>query len=258
MLCRMSERDGFQHGVPCWVDLWQDEIPAAFYAGLFGWEAQVGDEYTLFQHRGLDVAGAGTPAAGGGAWTTYVWVDDVDAVAERAVAAGGSLAREPFPSLDGGRMAIVDDPAGAAFGIWQPGEHRGARVVNEPGAWAMSALSTPDPEGAKAFYAAVLGWTTSEFGPAAMFHVPGFVGGEPSQPVPRDVVAAMMPGEQASWFIDFWVDDVDAAAERATALGGSVLSPPADGMVGREAVIADPAGAMLGISRPAALGPPRT
>ena len=149
MLCAMSERDGFQHGVPCWVDTWQAEVPAAFYSGLFGWEAQVGDEYTLFTHRGLDVAGAGAPAAGGAAWTTYVWVDDADALAERAVEAGGRLVAEPFDSLDGGRMAIVADPAGAVFGVWQLGEHRGARVVNEPGAWAMSALSTPDPEGAK-------------------------------------------------------------------------------------------------------------
>jgi uncharacterized protein len=253
----MSERDGFRHGVPCWVDTWQDEIPAAFYSGLFGWEAQVGGAYTLFTHRGLDVAGAGAPAAGGTAWTTYVWVDDADAAAARVLDAGGRLVREPFASLDGGRMAIVADPAGAVFGVWQVGEHRGARVVNEPGAWAMSFLSTPDPDGANRFYGAVFGWTTSEFGPATMWHLPGFVGGEPQQPVPRDVVAVMVPGEQAAWNVDFWVDDVDEAADRTTALGGSVVSPPADGPVGRNAMIADPAGAVLSLSRPAALGPPR-
>ena len=79
--------------------------------------------------------------------------------------------------------------------------------------------------------------------------MPGFVGGEPQQPVPRDVVAAMVPGEQAVWNVDFWVDDVDAAAERAAQLGGAVLSPPADGPVGRDTVIADPAGAVLSLSR---------
>jgi uncharacterized protein len=247
----MSERDGFQHGVPCWVDTWQDDVEAAaaFYTGLFGWEARVGDEYTLFTHRGLDAAGAGTPAAGGVAWTTYVWVDDAEAVAASVVQAGGRVVLEPFDSLDGGRIAIVADPAGAVFGVWQLGEHRGARVVNEPGAWAMSALSTPDPEGAKAFYGAVFGWTTSEFGPATMWHVPGFVGGEPQQPVPRDVVAAMVPGEQAAWSVDFWVDDVDAVATRAAELGGTVLSPPADALVGRNTVIADPAGAVVSLSQ---------
>lgn len=258
MLCDMSERNGFQHGVPCWVDTWQQQVPVAFYTGLFGWQAHAGEEYTLFTHRGLDVAGAGTRPGVPPAWVTYVWVDDADAAAERAVAAGGSLPVEPFDSLDGGRMAIVADPADAVFAVWQPGEHRGARVVNEPGAWAMSALSTPDPEGAKAFYGTLFGWTASDFGGATMFHVQGFVGGEPEQPVARDVVAVMVPADQAAWNVDFWVDDVDAAAERSTKLGGSVLSPPSDDPVGRGAVLADPAGAVFSVSRPAALGPPRT
>ena len=154
-------------------------------------------------------------------------------------------------------MAIVADPAGAVLGIWQPGEHRGARVVNEPGAWAMSALSTPDPEGAEAFYGAVFGWETMAFGDVAtMFRLPGFVGGEPQQPVPRDVVAVMVRGDRAAWGVNFWADDVDAAAERAQALGGSVISPPADDPVGRNALLADPVGAVISISRPAALGPP--
>jgi uncharacterized protein len=253
----MSERNGFQHGVPCWVDTWQEEVPADFYSGLFGWEAHVGDEYTIFTHRGLDVAGAGARAGATPAWTTYVWVDDADAVAERAVAAGGSLLSEPFDSLDGGRMAMIADPAGAVFGAWRLGEHRGARVVNEPGAWSMSFLTGPDVEGAKHFYGDVFGWTSSDFGGATMFHLPGFFGGESSQPVPRDVVAAMIPGERAAWGVDFWVDDVDVAASRARELGGSVLSPPADAGVGRAALIADPAGAVLSVSRPAALGPPR-
>jgi uncharacterized protein len=254
----MSERNGFQHGVPCWVDTWQDEIPTAFYSGLFGWEAHAGDEYAMFTHRGLDVAGAGAPARGDVAWTTYVWVDDADAVAERAVEAGGRLVAEPFESLDGGRLAIVADPADAVFGVWQLGEHRGARVVNEPGAWSISALSTPDLEAAKRFYGAVFGWRTSEFGPATMWHLPGFVGGEPSQPVPRDVVAVLVPGDRAAWNVDFWVDDVDAAATRATELGGTVLSPPADAIVGRSAVLADPAGATLSVSRVVPPEPPRT
>jgi uncharacterized protein len=250
----MSERNGYAHGVPCWVDTWQDDVDAvaAFYSGLFGWEAQIGDSYTMFTHRGLEVAGAGAPQPAGTApaWTSYVWVDDADAVAARATAAGGSVVAEPFDSLDGGRIAMIADPAGAVVGVWQPGEHRGAQVVNEPGAWAMSALSTPDPDGAKAFYGALLGWETEAFGDVAtMWRLPGFVGGEPQQPVPRDVVAVMVRGERAAWGVDFWVDDVDAAAERAAALGGAVLSPPADTPVGRNAVLADPGGAVVSVSR---------
>ena len=107
--------------------------------------------------------------------------------------AGGSILAEPFESLDGGRIAIIADPSGAALGVWRLGEHRGAELVNEPSAWAMSFLASPDPDAAARFYGAVFGWETESFGPATMFRLPGFVGGEPSQPVPRDVVATMMP-----------------------------------------------------------------
>src|SRR5436190_8258986 len=247
----MSERNGYEPGVPCWVDAWQDDADAAaaFYTQLFGWEAARG-EYTLFKKQGRDVAGLGTPSQSPvAAWTTYIWVADVDEVAAKARAAGGEVRAEPFDSLDGGRMAILADPAGAVFGAWGPGEHRGAELVNEPGAWAMSVLSSPDPEAAQRFYGAVFGWETDDFGGATMLRVPGYVGGEPEQPVARDVVAVMTPGEHAAWIPGFWVSDADGTAARAAELGGRVMEPPADDPVGRSAVLADPSGAVFTVSK---------
>jgi predicted enzyme related to lactoylglutathione lyase len=245
----MSERNGFEAGVPCWVDTWQDDLDLSFYTQLFGWEAARGEEYTMFRLRGRDVAGAGQRAGAAPAWTTYTWVDDADATAATVTEAGGSLVAEPFDSLDGGRMAIAADPAGAVFGVWQLGEHRGAQLVNEPGAWAMSVLSTPDPDGANAFYGAVFGWETEDFGGATLYRLPGFFGGEPSQPVPRDVVAVMTPGEEAAWMPGFWVPDADEAAATAERLGGTVVAPPSDTGVGRTGVLADPNGAVFSISK---------
>jgi uncharacterized protein len=246
----MSERSGYAPGVPCWVDTWQGDgdATADFYTALFGWEAARG-EYSMFQLRGRDVAGLGGEAVEPAAWTTYIEAEDARAAAAAVTDAGGSLVREPFHSLDGGRIAIAADPAGAVFGIWQLGEHRGAEVINEPGAWAMSLLATPDPDAAAAFYGAVFGWETESFGPATMFRLPGYVGGEPQQPVPRDVVAVMIAGDRAAWTPDFWVPDADAAAARAGELGGRVLSPPADTGVGRTALLADPAGALFSVSK---------
>jgi predicted enzyme related to lactoylglutathione lyase len=246
----MTERSGYEPGVPCWVDTWQGDrdATAGFYTALFGWEAARG-EYSMFRLRGRDVCGLGGEAVEPAAWTTYIQAEDVDAAAAAVTEAGGSLVREPFDSLDGGRIAIAADPAGAVFGIWQLGEHRGAEVINEPGAWAMSVLATPDPDAAAAFYGAVFGWETESFGPATMFRLPGYVGGEPQQPVPRDVVAVMLAGDRAAWTPDFWVHDADAAAARAGELGGRVLSPPADTGVGRTALLADPAGAPFSVSK---------
>jgi predicted enzyme related to lactoylglutathione lyase len=266
----MSERDGFQPGVPCWVDTWQRDADAAvaFYTELFGWEAEdtmppgTSGKHFMCRLRGRDVAAVASrpeSAPPATAWGTYVWVTSAEAAAAQAVEAGGAILLDPFDALDGGRIAVVTDPAGAALGVWQPGEHKGAALVNEPGAWAMSLLSTPDPERAEAFYGTVFGWEPETFGEGegavTLWRLPGYFGGEPEQPVPRDVVAVMAPAQDAAqWSVDFWVDDVEATADRAAELGGRVVAPPSDTGVGVTAVLADPQGAVFSVSR---VGPAR-
>jgi uncharacterized protein len=275
----MSGRDAYEPGVPCWVDTVDPdpEAAAAFYTGLFGWEAEdtmprdSSRSYFICKLRGRDVAAVGSqPPRGAPAdpvWNTYIWVESADGAAAKVSDAGGSVVVEPFESLDAGRMAIVADPGGAVFGVWQPGEHKGAQLVNEPGAWSMSALNTRDPEAAKAFYGAVFGWETETFAlgdiEITLWRLPGYVGGELEQPVPRDVVATMaamsndqIPDEVAThWSVDFWVDDVDATADKAAALRGQVITPPYDLPVGlRQAVLADPQGAAFSVTKVTATG----
>ena len=145
--------------------------------------------------------------------------------------------------------------------MWQPGAHKGAQLVNEPGAWAMSQLNTRDTEGAKAFYGTVLGWETDTFdmgaGEITLWRVPGYVGGEPEQPVSREVVGVMVPMSDdrfpadatPHWGVNFWVGDADAIAGRAVRLGGRAVIPPYDAPGFREAVLADPQGAAFSVSK---------
>ena len=133
----------------------------------------------------------------------------------------------------------------APLGLWQPGAHRGAGRVNEPGAWSMSALTTPDPEAG--FYGAVFGWELGRvsFGEATadLFRLPGYVGGEPQQPVPRDVIAVLVPAEAgapARRGVDFRTRDLDRA--------GRVVVPPGAFPPFRQAVLADPRGGAFGLS----------
>ncbi len=151
-----------------------------------------------------------------------------------------------------GRLAVLADPTGAVLCAFEPGARRGAQRVNEPGAWAMSALLTFDPDGAAGFLHAVFGWEAERFGPISLLRLPGFVGGEPEQPVPRDVVAGLVPvaaGETPRWQADFWVADVDAAVDAATSSAGRVLVAVHDAPPFRRGILADPGGASFSVSQ---------
>jgi predicted enzyme related to lactoylglutathione lyase len=162
----------------------------------------------------------------------------------------------PFDASPAGRIAVLADPDGAVFCVWQPSERQGAQLVNEPSAWAMSMLHTNDPVRAEEFYAGLFGWQveTLETGETSvgLFRLPGYVGGEPDQPVARDVVAVMGPMDEPApprWSIDFWIEDADRAAAGARELGGEVLVAPHDRAGFRSAVLSDPSGAVFSVSR---------
>src|SRR5215216_7943769 len=130
----MSEHDGYQAGVPCWVDTFQPDPDSAvsFYAQLFGWEvdsrmpSDSSRKYFVCKLRGRDVAAIGSQPSEDVPphWNTYVWVDSVEEATAKAVEAGGSVVLEPFESLGGGRAAMLADHAGAVLGVLEPGAQR--------------------------------------------------------------------------------------------------------------------------------------
>jgi predicted enzyme related to lactoylglutathione lyase len=273
----MPERDGYIPGVPCWVDTSHPDPEAAveFYRGLFGWEFEdvmpPGSEakYFIARLHGGDVAAVGSIAEGAppmATWNTYVWVDSADEAASRVRDAGGAVAVEPFDVMEFGRMAVFTDPEGAAFCVWQAGDHKGARVVNEAGSLNFNGLNTRDVAGAKSFYGSVFGWQTLALpGGFEMWTLPGYGDYlERDNPDLRkmveesggpkgfeDVVASINPiGEDqpdtpAHWNVTFAVDDADATAAKAADLGGTVIVPPLDAPWVRMTVISDPQGATL-------------
>jgi predicted enzyme related to lactoylglutathione lyase len=272
----MPERDGYIPGVPCWVDTSQPDPDAtlSFYGGLFGWEFEnvmpEGSEgrYYIGRIRGGDVAAVGSTPEGAppiAVWNTYIWVDSADETASKARAAGGGVAAEPFDVMDAGRMAVLTDPEGAAFNIWQAKGNKGAKIVNEHGSLNFNGLVTRDPAGAEAFYGAVFGWKTLSmpggvawtrpgYGDHLEERNPGLRQGMAQMGAPEgfiDVVATLNPiaiGDTetpAHWSVTFAVDDVKAAAGKARELGGEVISGPFDAPWSRMAVIRDPQGAIF-------------
>ena len=181
----MAERDGYLPGVPCWIDTSQPDpgAAAAFYSGLFGWETEdlmppgSGAKYLVARLRGGDVAAISSPADGDlgpPTWNTYIWIDSADETASKVRQAGGTVVMEPFDVFEAGRMAVCTDREGAAFSLWQAKEHRGARIVNEPGALTFNGLHTRDVEGAATFYGAVFGWRTFDLPAGKAWTLPGY------------------------------------------------------------------------------------
>ncbi|MEM7273257.1 MAG: VOC family protein [Actinomycetota bacterium] len=251
----MPERTAHAPGTPSWIDLSTTDPDAAreFYGAIFGWSYEVnptdqGGEYIMARRDGRAAAGmmaqpaemAGMPSM----WSSYVTVADVDATVAKVEGAGGSVFMPPMQVMDSGRMAVVGDPTGAAISLWQPQNHIGSEVVNEHGALTWTECQTPDVAAAGKFYGELFGWTAEEMdmGPAGAYTI--FNLGTDG------VAGAMHPpmdGIPPHWEVVFAVDDCDACVTAAAEAGGQVIVEPFDIPVGRQAVIADPQGAVFGV-----------
>jgi len=239
-------------GVPCWVDLGTDvEKAKAFYSALLGWECPEGTEETAFYSnatlKGRPVAGIGPQQEGMPSfWTTYVNVADAEETTGKVIAAGGQVILAPMEVMEFGNMAIFADPAGAVFGVWEPGTHKGAEIVNEPGAWSWSELVTTDVEGAKTFYGEVFGWgsQTSTGGP--MEYTEWKIGERSISGMMQK--PDMMPAEvPPHWGVYFAVADIDAAMARVGELGGTVMGGPFPSPAGRLVPAMDSHGASFNL-----------
>ena len=253
--------DRYRHGVPCWIDTAQPDPEAAvrFYGALFGWEFEERGRDRVARLDGRDVAAITSQADVPPGWTTYMRVGSVVATEASVVAAGGRIVREPI-DVHGYLFA---DPSGATFSVREEG---GAELVNAPGTWNWSNLETEYDHGAEAFYGAVFGWEATVMDESTlMWRLPGY-GDHLAELDPglrarhaeagvpagfSDAVAWLVrsPGVAAHWSVTFAVDDTDAAADRAARLGGEILVPPHDAGPVRVAVLRDPQGAKLSLSR---------
>jgi predicted enzyme related to lactoylglutathione lyase len=245
----MGERTHYAPGTFCLVGLAAaDPAPATrFYTSLFGWDSEelsAGEAgtYTILRRGGKEVAilYRQTPqarAAGASPhWTSYISVEDADAIAGRAGELGGAAVfRESFDVLEAGRVAAIRDPTGGIVSLWQPRSLIGAALVNEVGAWCWNELRTPDVERATAFFGELLGWEyeTDERGYASIKNAGGLIGGMQTEPE---------RGTPPVWLAYFTVESVADTARQAERAGGR-LQQTTRTELARLALIEDPQGA---------------
>lgn len=249
-------------GAFCWFELATMDQNAAknFYMSLFGWTVNEfpmgpGQLYSMFQIQGREAAAAytlrpeqreqGVPPH----WMIYVAVESAEGTARRAGEIGGNVFAPAFDVFDIGRMAVLADPTGAVFSVWQAAKHIGSGITGVDGTVCWADLSTPDPEKAAQFYRDLFGWqlVKDEKDSSGYLHIKNgqeFIGGIP--PAAQRHAAA-----PPHWLLYFLASDCDASARKAQELGGAFLLPPQSvPSVGRMAIVKDPQGAVFALFQP--------
>lgn len=243
-----------------WHDLMTNDVEGAkrFYTAIAGWGTQQWAEstppYTMWTVGEVPIGGvmalpeevarSGTPPH----WLTYVETPDVDETFARATRLGATTFVPPTDIPTVGRFAVLADPQGAAFAVFSPlaqsPAHDGPPSVGE---FSWHELLTTDLSAGFAFYEELFGWSKTsamDMGGGATYQMFGSgetpVGGmyekQPDMPAPPN------------WLPYIRVDSADSAAERAKALGATVVREPMEVPGGdRIAIIIDPQGATVAV-----------
>ena len=235
----------FFPGKVVWHDLVTPDMDKAknFYAGLLGWTFEdLSDGYAIARYNGRLVAGVAKLDRPGRSsnWLPLVSVPDMDRLLTGATAAGGNIILKPFDLPSRGRVAVLRDPQGAAFGVVQSSHGDPADRKADINEWLWNEVWTDDIPAAVAFYQTIGGYRLAE----------KTVGDIQYRYLERDgqprVGLLNKPSPQIgnTWVAYIRVADVDATVDKAKSLGGNVLMAPTPAVRnGTVAVIADPSGA---------------
>ncbi len=245
-------RQHLPNGQPIWIDLATSNPQGAqsFYAAVLGWTYDIGGpefgHYAVARCDGLSAAGIGGIPSGvemPPAWTVYFGVASVDDTLTEATTHGGRVLAPAMDIGDFGRMAVVEDPTGAAFGLWQPVTHKGVSIVGEPGAFAWSEVNTRDAAAAAAFYTTVFGLRDERMEmQGTPYHMLHTAEGPCCGVLQMTDEWGDLPPH---WMAYFAVADADAAKATVIQHGGQAPFGPFDSPYGRILVAVDPQGAAV-------------
>jgi uncharacterized protein len=224
------------------------------FGELFGWSTKSvpmpdGDYTMIAAADGRTIGGFGSPdpATTKASWLPYLQVASVADIAARLETLGGSVSKPPFKVGDFATMAVVGDPLGAPFALWQPAkaEDPGAPAV---GHFVWNELASRDPEASVKFYSQIGGFTSSkmDMGGMGTYHVL-----ESGSQGRAGIMAQQMPEQPHAWLPYVQVASADQTADKAKRLGAQLVVPPTQiPNVGRFAIFVDAQGAGTGILQP--------
>ncbi len=254
-------------GAFCWYELAVNDMAAArkFYKELLGWEAKdmpmppggPGGTYTLFEIKDRQVGGMyqlgpemkkmNVPVH----WASYVEVENIEQSFERAKKLGAVELTPVMNVGDFGRSAMLKDPTGAAFAIFQTLKpHTNPIFEHVHGNRCWNELLTNNVDRAGKFYSELFGWKLGSMEMPGNMKYTVFMRGE-------EQIGGMMEIQKEwgpvppNWMVYFQVDSTDKAVDivkkNKGQLHGQIMDVP---QVGRIAMAMDPQGAAIGFVGP--------
>lgn len=255
----MDEIKEHQPGTFSWIDLATTDREAAkkFYSDLFGLKtvdtpASPDIVYTMLTLDDKPVAALYEISKEQREqrmrphWDSYVTVENVDTVVEKAKALKGTVLQEPFDVFDSGRMGIIQDPTGAFLALWEPKKDIGTHFKNKPGSLCWNELATTDTDRAKSFFTQLFNWDSQT---SEMINITYTIFMIDEKPVAGMYKISEEMGDVPShWLPYFTVEDCGQSSRKAQELGATVSQPPTDiPGTGRFSILQDPQGAAFAI-----------
>jgi predicted enzyme related to lactoylglutathione lyase len=237
-----------------WFDYVSNDAPKAhaFFSELFNWKAKNaplpgGRSYTMIALGDTPIGGYTQPPPVHTHWLSYLQVADARATADKVMSLGGTVVKRSFPVGDVATMALVVDPLGAAFALWQPNQvHDGGDYKGIDGAWIWNELYTDARDRSVAFYKAIGGFEV-----AAVDMGGGDRGSDRYEILMCNgkghAGIIELRGVAPHWMPYVQVADTDATVDKAKKLGAKVKKLQTVPGLGRLAVFIDPQGAPFGI-----------
>jgi predicted enzyme related to lactoylglutathione lyase len=181
-------------------------------------------------------------------WMMYVGTPDVDGMAVRIAQMGGRVHKQPEDIPNVGRFAVVQDPYGASFAIFNPKPAPGSpeRKKGATGEFSWFELYTPNPEGAWKFYQTLFGWektSAMDMGEMGVYQMFGRGGG-----VPNGGIMKPPPGARRHGCLMLVRATGEGGGRQRAANGGKVLNGPME-VPGGDWIATgmDPQGAMFSV-----------
>jgi len=251
----------------CYYELYSNNVveTQAFYKGVFGWESKElmkdPQYFGINDASGNMIAGlmdvkitAGAPPH----WMPYVHSKNLEASIKPIEKAGGKVVKAATEVPNHGRFAIISDPEGARFALWQmndkvtPTKDNDKNLKKPPTPFCWEELNVKDSEAALKFYKPALSWTSHDhaMGPgddAPKYHMFALKG-ERDPKKAFSGIGRLEGDAHPHWLTYVEVKNADETVAKISELGGKIIKPAFDvPTVGRMATVADPQGAVFAI-----------